>query len=939
MTDLELTLDRLELRDVRKAERSDYDAAAVGSNPWDYDSVVKVSCYNNCWYQHACSFSAYVKDGVVLRQEQTGVYPALNDPDVPDRNPRGCQKGMVYSHRMYDPTRVKYPLKRVGARGEGKWKRVTWDEALTEIADRMIDVLTTEGPDSIFLAGGTQGGITSTEDTSCQVMFSTLGMPFPNVTVENGDEHQGAWDTFGKIMVADSADNWFHADMILIWGGNPTYTNVPNYHYITEARYNGTKVVTITPDYSPSALHADMWVPVNIGTDVALALSLIHVIIRDRLYNTSFIREQTDLPLLVRADTRKLLREKDLKRGGRDDAFYFWDASTGRVTEAPRKTLALEGLDPALEGEYEVQTLDGKVKVRPAFELLKERADGYAPEQAARVTGVPATTVEQLAREFALARGVVNISTANWGKFYHGDLIERSLIMLFALCGHMGRKGATFSAFPMLCLDTELGSLVQRGDQLVLSAAGADPRFAAWREDGYTDEMIVHEYMRDAYKRGGIGATSLFFYFHGGLLDLSQRNNSWDPCLTRPVEQYVAEAFAKEWQFAFPRPGKPPKILFNMGGNWVRRVRGTGEVLKTLLPKLDLMVAIDFRMSSSALYSDLVLPAAGWYEKCLIMVLEQTQNPYVHLLDKAVEPLYESKGEWEIWCLLAKTIQERARDRGIATFKDLQGQDRRLDNIYQKVTFNELYGPEDGEGLARDTFMNALNAEKMDWDDFKQRGVAAYTAVGSNARSIGNACDIEAGEPIVPLTWHTDRKQPYPTLTRRMQFYIDQDFFMELGEELPVQKEDPKSGGDYPLRMTGGHARWSIHTNQTDNALMLRLQRGKPLMFMNSRDAETRGIKDGDEVEVHNDVGAFRILAAVSPAVRPGQVIVYHHWENFQFDGWRHFKTVMASPLNPVELAGGYFHIQANPLACYPGHSDRETRVEVAKVHSAGVDA
>jgi nitrate reductase alpha subunit len=87
-------------------------------------------------------------------------------------------------------------------------------------------------------------------------------------------------------------------------------------------------------------------------------------------------------------------------------------------------------------------------------------------------------------------------------------------------------------------------------------------------------------------------------------------------------------------------------------------------------------------------------------------------------------------------------------------------------------------------------------------------------------------------------------------------------------------------------------------------------------------------------VEVCNDVGTFRIQAVVSPAVRPGQVMIYHAWENYQFSGWRHFKTVMASPMNPVELAGDYFHIRPITMANYPGFSDRDTRVEIRKVQA-----
>ena len=102
-------------------------------------------------------------------------------------------------------------------------------------------------------------------------------------------------------------------------------------------------------------------------------------------------------------------------------------------------------------------------------------------------------------------------------------------------------------------------------------------------------------------------------------------------------------------------------------------------------------------------------------------------------------------------------------------------------------------------------------------------------------------------------------------------------------------------------------------------------------MFMSAEDAQARRVSDGDFVEVYNDVGNFRIQAVVSPAVRPGQVIIYHAWENYQFANWRHFKSATPSPLNPIELVGGYGHIRPDPVAFSPGPSDRGTRVEIRK--------
>jgi DMSO reductase family type II enzyme molybdopterin subunit len=833
---------------------------------------------------------------------------------------------------MYDPTRIKYPMKRVGERGQGKWKRISWDEALTEVADAIIETVTKEGPDAVVQSGGTRVSNVGSDGTGPTAFFLGLGAPSSNVTGDNGDDHQGVAVTMGKVIIGDSADNWFYSNMILIWGGNPVYTNMPNYHFIAEARYNGTKVVTISPDYSPSAIHADQWVPVNIGSDAALALSMCQVILSEKLFKEDFVREQTDLPLLVVESTGKFLREKDLKSSGREDIFYFWDLSSGKLIEAPRKSLALDGLVPALEGSYQVETMRGSVTVKPVMEILRAYLDrNYIPEQARQVTGVSPCVIEQLAREVAAAKGVVNISTYNWGKFYHGDLIERAILLVFALCGHIGRKGATYSAFSMLGLDTSLGGLERRGDQIILSAAGGDPRFAKWREEGYTDEMILYEYVHQAFESGGITPTSLMYYVHGGLLELSEKHGGCDPYLKRPIKEYVREAFDKKWQFLAPGPDKAPRVMFALGGNFLRRARATNTLLEKFLPKLRLLVSIDWRWNSSALYADLVLPACSWYEKTSTFLMGNPNQPFVHVVNQATKPLYDSMGEWKMFCLLARKIEERASERGVDSYTGANEVEHHFNGLEGRVSFGGLYAEDDEEGIARDAFLNASNVEQIDWEEFKERGIASYTGVGTGMRSIGNNCDIVPGEPVVPLTWHTEKKEPYPTLTRRIQFLIDHELFRELGEDLPVHKDPPAAGGDYPLQLTGGHARWSIHSDQVDDSLLLQLQRGEPVMFMSARDAEVRGIRDGEIVEVVNDVASFRIQAVVSPAVRPGQVIIYHAWENYQFQDWSHFKGVMLSPMNPIELAGDYFHIRPVTMSNYPGFSDRDTRVEIRK--------
>ncbi|MCC6640548.1 MAG: molybdopterin-dependent oxidoreductase [Deltaproteobacteria bacterium] len=899
---------------------------------WTWDRVVKGTHYANCGYQR-CAWNVYVKDGIVWREEQVAEYPQTT-PDLPDFNPRGCQKGACYSDRMYDASRLTAPLRRVGARGEGRWKRVSWDEALTEIASELVDAITSReaGPGSIYwdLGSASSNGCHSLGLTRSAYLLDT---PIFENTAEMGDHAPGVTTTTGKIIFTSSMDDLLHSDVVLIWGGNPNYTHIPNAHFITEARYKGAFVVCIAPDFSPSAIHADEWVPVAVESDAALALSMAHVIVSEKLYRPDFLAEQTDMPLLVRLDTGRFLRGSDLDPTGADDVFHVFDTAAGRVVPAPRRSLALGAIAPAIEGTFEVETVAGPVEVTTVFERIREHLASYTPEKAAAITGVSAGRIRALARRIAGARACANVCTTNFGKFYHGLEMERSILLVFALTGHFGREGAGYSAVPMLSISgAEMliplsGKLAPRVDIALLTAKML-PEIARLKLDGYSDEMLIHHFAREDYARGNVIATALFHHQHGGLAERYGSARRWDPSLPREFSEVLAEATKKGWQFV---PKTAPRVLFSVGGNPLRRVRGYDALIEHLLPKLSLLVTVDWRMSNTARYSDYVLPAAGYYEKDDI-AWSSALAPFSHPTVEAVPPVGEAKTDWQIHCLILKKVQELARERRISTFVDRAGKERRLDTCYDDFTFQRRFTEDNPQALLQEMLELSTNLGGVGWRELSEKGFARFTGVGTGVVHIGNSADIEPGATIVANSWHVQKKVPWPTLTRRLQFYIDHPLYEEYGEVLPVHKDSPPIGGDWPLRMTSGHNRWSIHAAWRDHGPLLRLQRGEPVIFLNARDAERRGIRDGDRVRVFNDLGDCVLHAAPSETVRPGQVIVYHAWEQFQFAGGRAIDALTPSPLNPVQLAGGYFHLQPMVMMQQPGCSDRGTRVEVERV-------
>ncbi|MEE8362930.1 MAG: molybdopterin-dependent oxidoreductase, partial [Dehalococcoidia bacterium] len=218
---------------------------------WKWDKVTWASHCVDC-FPGNCPMRAYVKDGIVWREEQAGTFPIVEE-GVPDMNPMGCQKGVAWTRLMYGEERLLYPLKRVGERGSGKWKRISWDEAATEIADAILDAIEEIGPESIM--GFTGGSIIA--DMHRGRFLGLVGGILTDTNAEVNDFAAGHYLTWGAYDPVPSIDDTFHAELVLIWFANPVYTRIPHFHYIPEARYNGTEVYTISPDVSPSSKLAD----------------------------------------------------------------------------------------------------------------------------------------------------------------------------------------------------------------------------------------------------------------------------------------------------------------------------------------------------------------------------------------------------------------------------------------------------------------------------------------------------------------------------------------------------------------------------------------------------------------------------------------------------------------------------------------------------------
>lgn len=905
---------------------------------WQWDKVTWGSHTNMCW-PTGCKFYIYTRNGIVWREEQTAHTDACN-PDYVDYNPLGCQKGAAFHNTLYGDERLKYPLKRVGERGEGKWQRISWDEATNQIADAILDSYQSQGTDGFILdAPHTHAGAAAY--AGAFRMSRVMGGVYIDSTSDIGDTYLGVSNTFGKQHHGYSADNLLDAELIILTCSNWSYTYPNGYHFVTEARYRGAEVVVIAPDFSPTTPACDTHVPVGVGCDAAFWLGVSQVIVAEKLYQPDFMREQTDLPLLLRMDTGRFLSEADMEGDGkRDNQFYHRDVATGALRKAARGTLKLD-FKPALEGLFDVSLHNGqKVKVQPVFERLKTHLQNYTPEKASKLSKVPASLILELGRKIATKRTCNYIGFTS-AKHYHGDLMERSLLLTMALTGNWGKPGTGFYiwAFPedhIMFLALSDKTVAEGGLLDLLMENQAFDAKVKQNDPDATDEICNILHQQAVSEEIGIVPPALWLYNHCGY-DKLYNNLSWvDPQFKRSFGDCLAEATKKGWwtsRHLRPAKEKTPQVLMLVSNNPLRRKRSGAKLYpEVLFPKLKMIFALEVRMSSSAMFADIVLPCAWYYEKH-DMTFGTVGNPFYTYIDRSVEPPGECQEEWTGMALILKKVSARAKARGMTEFVDPAGRTRRYDEIWDRFTMRgQLISNEDClKQMVQVNSLTGVFPKGYTYEQLRKEGQVKIQSLGAGISQFGSANAYDAKKPFYPLRWHVDEKKVFPTQTRRAQFYFDHEWYLEAGEALPTFKVPPLIGGNHPFAITGGHPRVSIHSMHLANAHLSRLHRAQPVVHIYPEDASEFGLQDGDMAILYNDFAECEIMVRTSASVQPKQLIVYF-WEAYQYKGWKPYDIFLIGMPKTLLLARGYeqfrfFLNNGSP----PPVTDRGVRVSIRK--------
>ena len=382
------------------------------------------------WGDHEyCALKTIVKDGKIVRTEKADYTGAECKEGYI------CQKGIMACRQPYNPDRLTHPLKRVGERGAGQWEEISWDQALDEIAAKLLELREQHGPASLAM-WNLIASVPPSQGLHSLLSSRFVGLwgatdPCQSYGLDNGPFYAGYYDmgSFYQYAINDPV-NFDESKYLIVWGANPVENQQRLTNHIVEAKSRGAKIVDIGLIYDATAGYADWFIPVKPGTDSALSMCMANVIIEKKLYKADFMLEHTVAPFLVRDDNDQFMRDGE-------GNYIVWDADTDSPIAVTPGVKQLDIAHPELSGVHE---LFG-VPCKTAFRRLEEHVALYTPEYQEGITGVPAADAEKLAVEYATTEpaflmGALGLRYQNQGDSY------RSFYLLAALTGNLGKPGA-----------------------------------------------------------------------------------------------------------------------------------------------------------------------------------------------------------------------------------------------------------------------------------------------------------------------------------------------------------------------------------------------------------------------------------------------------------------------------------------------------------------
>ena len=391
-----------------------------------------------------CGSVAVVENGRFTRLEPDPAHPT---------GQALCAKGRAAPELVYHPERLTHPLRRTRPKGDPDpgWERIGWDEALDLTAAAMRQAAARHGPESVAFTLSSPS-TTAIADSSgfIQRLANAFGTPNAGISLDlcGWGRAFATRFTFGVGSVGTGGAGGAMPDIansgcLILWGYNPSFTRLTHATAVVEGVKRGMRLIVIDPRHVGLASKDDLWLRVRPGTDGALALGLANLMIERGWYDRDFIRDWSNGPHLVRADTGRLLTEADLVTNGDARRLVAWDPVGARPVTCDTSTGRYDGdsANLALEGEYRVAMPQGDVICHPVFELYTRLCRRYPPEVVEAICWISRAQIEEAARLIWHSRPV---SYYAWsGHEQHANVTQtaRAMSVFYALTGCFDRPG------------------------------------------------------------------------------------------------------------------------------------------------------------------------------------------------------------------------------------------------------------------------------------------------------------------------------------------------------------------------------------------------------------------------------------------------------------------------------------------------------------------
>ncbi|MCP5141838.1 MAG: molybdopterin-dependent oxidoreductase [Gammaproteobacteria bacterium] len=854
--------------------RSDRDAGHV--------EVKNTTCYM-CACR--CGIRVTLRDGEVRYIQ--------GNPDHPLNKGVICAKGASGIMKQYSPARLTKPLRRKAnaERGTGEFEEISWDEAFDILEDRLGRIRATDPKKFGLFTGRDQ----------MQALTGLFAKQFgtPNYAAHGGfcsvNMAAGLIYTIGGSFWEFGGPDLDRAKLFVMIGTAEDHHSNPMKMALSKFKRNGGKFISINPVRTGYSAIADEWVPIKPGTDGALFLALIHVLIKTGLFDRDFLVNYTNAPELVNLDENSpnygmFMRDRDMNiEEGCFDAQnkYWWD----RHTKQPVHNRA-EGADPHLLGAY---TCTDGTPVKTAFQLLAERVEGYTPEWAAEITGIAAERIKRLAYEMGVVARDQKIElpiawTDVWGKDH--QTVVGSPVAFHAMRGLAAHSNGFQTIRAMGILMTLLGTIDVPGG---FRHKPPFPRpIPPCAKPPKGPDSVQPGKPLDGMPLGWPADPADLFVDESGEPVRIDKAFSWEYPLA--VHGLMHNAITNAWR------GDPYKLdtllLFMANMAWNSSMNTTG-VRKMLTDKdeegnyrIPFLVVADAYHSETVAFADLVLPDTSYLERhdamsMLDRPISEFDGPVDSVRIPVVPPKGDSKPFQEVLIELGTRLQLDAftNQDGSRKFKD-----------YPDFIVNYETAPGSGIG-----FLAGWRGKKGDkemigepnprqWEMYAQNNAVFHHELPKSYQYMRNwnkgyltwANQNGLTRYIEPINVHlysevlqkfrlaaqgrTEGRQPPDRLRERVETWFDPlPFYAEPLENKFID------GKQYPLNALTQRPMAMYHSWDSQNA-WLRQIHAHNYIFVHPSIGKANAFADGDWVWVESQWGKVRCMARYTEAVEPGTV-------------------------------------------------------------------